>query len=96
MMLGRFGLPRLPKASVNHIKYPVIDSSAFQQAVDYQHAFDETETMHSFKWSGLRRSAYTLWPGYRRKRLGANCKNSQRAFDIHHTTSWRAGRPTFG
>ncbi|MEE2789978.1 MAG: NAD-dependent epimerase/dehydratase family protein [Myxococcota bacterium] len=52
IMLGRFGLPRLPRASVNHIKYPVvIDCQAFQQAAQYLHAFDETETMQSFRWS---------------------------------------------
>lgn len=49
-MLGRFGLPRLPRGALAHIKYPiVIDSSAFRKATGFQHAYDEYFTMHEFR-----------------------------------------------
>jgi len=47
--LGRFGLPRLPRGAVDHLKYPiVIDSAAFQEATGFLHAHDEHETMRDF------------------------------------------------
>jgi UDP-glucose 4-epimerase len=50
MLLGRFGLPRLPPGAVNHIKYPVvIDASAFRGATDFQPAHDVEETVRSFR-----------------------------------------------
>jgi UDP-glucose 4-epimerase len=49
-MLGRFGLPRLPKGALSHVKYPVVmDASAFQNAAGWQPAFDEDATMHDFR-----------------------------------------------
>lgn len=49
-MLGRFGLPKLPRGALNHIKYSiVIDSSAFREATGFSHQVDEIQTMHGFK-----------------------------------------------
>lgn len=51
-MLGRFGFPRLPRASINHIKYPiVVDASAFREATGFTHRFDEAQTMEAFRWA---------------------------------------------
>lgn len=48
--LGRFGLPRLPKGAVEHLKYPiVIDSAAFRKATGFEHVYDENETMAAFR-----------------------------------------------
>lgn len=50
MVLGRFGLPRLPPGALAHIKYPiVIDSTTFKAASGFQHGFDEYATMHEFR-----------------------------------------------
>lgn len=50
--LGRFGLPRLPKASINHVKFPVIiDDAMFREATGFVHSFDEADTMQTFAWS---------------------------------------------
>jgi UDP-glucose 4-epimerase len=49
--LGRFGLSRLPKASISHIKYPVvIDDAHFRAATGFQHEFDESQTMRAYRW----------------------------------------------
>lgn len=49
--LGRFGLPNLPRGSVNHIKFPVvIDSSMFRRDAGFEARFDEAQTMQSFKF----------------------------------------------
>jgi len=48
-MLGRFGLPRLPRGAISHIKYPVvIDSARFRDATGFDHEHDETATMTAF------------------------------------------------
>jgi len=48
-MLGRFGLPLLPRGAISHIKYPVvIDSTRFREATGFTHEYDETATMRSF------------------------------------------------
>lgn len=50
MALGRFGLPRLPRGALAHVKYPVvIDSSAFGDATGWQPKFDEDTTLHEFR-----------------------------------------------
>ena len=50
--LGRFGLPKLPGGAVTHIKYPiVVDGSAFREAADYTHDFDEVQTMEAYRWA---------------------------------------------
>jgi len=49
-MLGRFGLPKLPKGALQHVKYPVVmDGSAFHTATGWQAAHDEDATMHDFR-----------------------------------------------
>ncbi|MCA9540487.1 MAG: NAD-dependent epimerase/dehydratase family protein [Myxococcales bacterium] len=51
-VLGRFGFPRMPRASVNHIKYPiVVDDRAFRAATGFAPKFDEGQTMESFHWA---------------------------------------------
>jgi UDP-glucose 4-epimerase len=48
-MLGRFGLPALPRGAISHIKYPVvIDSERFREAAGFVHEYDETATMKAF------------------------------------------------
>jgi UDP-glucose 4-epimerase len=50
VVLGRFGLPRLPRGALSHIKYPiVIDSTTFKAASGFQHEFDEYAAMHEFR-----------------------------------------------
>lgn len=50
IILGRFGLPRLPAGAVQHVKYPVvIDGSAFRQATGFEQRYGEDETMASFR-----------------------------------------------
>ena len=47
--IGRFGLPKLPKGALEHIKHPVIvDGSAFKQATGWAHKYDEAEAMRDF------------------------------------------------
>jgi UDP-glucose 4-epimerase len=49
-MLGRFGLPRLPKGAIDHIKYPiVIDSSAFARDTGFKHEVGEVETLRRYR-----------------------------------------------
>lgn len=49
-MLGRFGLPRLPKGAVEHIKYPiVVDGTAFTRATGFTPEFGDVETLHRFR-----------------------------------------------
>jgi UDP-glucose 4-epimerase len=48
-MLGRFGLPRLARGAIEHLKYPVVvDSAAFRGATDFHHRIDELRAMHAF------------------------------------------------
>ena len=48
-MLGRFGLPKLPRGALGHIKYPVVvDSSAFRAATGFKHSIDEVGAMREF------------------------------------------------
>ncbi len=49
LTLGRFGLPRLPKGAIDHIKYSiVVDASAFQKATGFVHQFSEERTLAEF------------------------------------------------
>ena len=49
-MLGRFGLPYLPRGAVDHIKFPiVVDGSAFRKATGFAHGVDEVETLRRFR-----------------------------------------------
>ena len=48
--LGHFGLPKLPRGALSHIKYPVVVSSAqFCGATGFRHEVDEVEAMHMYK-----------------------------------------------
>ncbi len=48
-LLGRFGLPRLPKGALQHIKYPVvIDSGAFRKATGFQHEVSEVQAIREY------------------------------------------------
>ena len=51
--LGRFGLPRLPRGALEHIKHPVvIDASAFRDKTGFEHRYDEDATMEAFRIGG--------------------------------------------
>ena len=53
LALGRFGLPRLPRGALEHIKHPVIiDSSAFREATGFEHRYDADATMEAFRLAG--------------------------------------------
>ncbi|MBL8610936.1 MAG: SDR family oxidoreductase [Myxococcales bacterium] len=48
--LGRFGLPKLPRGALGHLKYPVVvDDRAFRKATGYEHAIDESRAMREYK-----------------------------------------------
>ena len=50
MMIGRFGLPKLPAAALNHIKYPVvIDDKPFRNATGYEPTIPETEAIRQYR-----------------------------------------------
>ncbi len=50
LALGRFGLPRLPRGAIDHMKFPiVVDSAAFKRATNYQHHYTERDTMRAFR-----------------------------------------------
>jgi UDP-glucose 4-epimerase len=48
--MGRFGLPRLSRGAIAHVKFPVIvDSSSFHHATGFEHRHDERATIESFR-----------------------------------------------
>jgi UDP-glucose 4-epimerase len=48
--LGRFGLPRLPRGALDHVRYPVtVDAGAFVRATGFKHAIDEKAAMRSYR-----------------------------------------------
>jgi UDP-glucose 4-epimerase len=48
--LGRFGLPRLPRAAIAHLKYPVVvDDSLFRATTGWTHEYDEDRTIADFR-----------------------------------------------
>lgn len=50
LLLGRFGLPSLPRGALGHIKYPVVvDGTAFRRATGFEHGFDAYQTMDAFR-----------------------------------------------
>ena len=49
LAIGRFGLPRLPRGAVEHLKYPVvIDGSAFRAATGFAHEHDVGDAVRDF------------------------------------------------
>lgn len=50
LLLGRFGMPRLPPGAIEHIKYPVvIDDTAFERATSFACRYDEDATLAAFR-----------------------------------------------
>lgn len=50
LVFGRFGLPRLPAQSIEHLKHAVVvDDAAFRAATGFTHSWDEAETLTSFR-----------------------------------------------
>ena len=50
LLLGRFGLPRLPPGALNHIKFPVvIDPAAFRAATGFAPRYDADATAAAFR-----------------------------------------------
>jgi UDP-glucose 4-epimerase len=48
--LGRFGLPKLPRGALEHIKYPItIDGAAFRTATGFAHDVDEKDSMRAYR-----------------------------------------------
>lgn len=48
--LSRLALPNLPAAALDHLKYPiVVDGDAFRRDTDYEHRYDERETIDAFR-----------------------------------------------
>jgi UDP-glucose 4-epimerase len=49
LLLGRLGLPRLPRGAISHLKHPiVIDTQAFRTRTGFTHRFDEYDTLQAF------------------------------------------------
>ena len=49
LTLGRFGLPKIPKGALEHVKYPiVIDSAPFRKATGFTPEHDEDRTMRAY------------------------------------------------
>ncbi|MEZ4301573.1 MAG: SDR family oxidoreductase [Polyangiaceae bacterium] len=49
-LLGRFGLPKLPKGALAHIKYPVvIDAAPFRKATGFAHEVSETQAISEYR-----------------------------------------------
>ncbi len=50
LLLGRFGLPKLPPGALSHIKFPVVvDGSAFVEKTGFEHRYDEYQTIAEFR-----------------------------------------------
>ncbi len=48
--LGRFGLPKLPRGALDHIKFPVtVDSSAFTKATGFKSEVDEKVAIRAYR-----------------------------------------------
>jgi UDP-glucose 4-epimerase len=51
-LFGRFGLPKLPVQSVEHLKHSVVvDDRAFRDATGFTHTFDEGESLRAFRYA---------------------------------------------
>lgn len=49
-MLGHFGLPKLPRGALSHLKHPVVvDDAAFVRATGFEYTKDEQHTMAGFR-----------------------------------------------
>lgn len=51
-LMGRFGLPQLPRGAISHVKYPiVVDARRFKEATGFSATYDEIQAMEAFRWS---------------------------------------------
>lgn len=58
--LGRFGLPRLPRGALDHIRYPItVDASSFKRATGWSHTIDERTAMRAYREAFPRPSGAT-------------------------------------
>jgi UDP-glucose 4-epimerase len=49
LLVGKFGLPWLPRGAMSHLKYPIVmDTSAFRAHSGFEHRYDEYDTMQAF------------------------------------------------
>ena len=49
-MMGRFGLPTLPRGALTHIKYLIVmDASTFREATGFEHEVDEVQAMFEYR-----------------------------------------------
>ncbi len=49
-LVGRFGLPKLARGAIEHIKYPVVvDGTAFRKATGWSHRIDEMAALAAFR-----------------------------------------------
>jgi UDP-glucose 4-epimerase len=50
LVLGRFGMPKLPPGALQHIKYPiVVDDARFREATGFAPTYDEDATLAAFR-----------------------------------------------
>ena len=55
-VLGRFGLPRLPRGAIAHLKHAVVvDNTAFVEATGFAPRWDEQRTMEAFRSAAILR-----------------------------------------
>lgn len=48
--LGRFGLPKLPRGALSHIKYSIVmDSTPFRKATGFEQQVDEVQAMREYR-----------------------------------------------
>jgi len=51
-VMGRFGLPRLSRGAIAHVKYPVVvDASSFKKATGFEHQHDERAAIEAYRAS---------------------------------------------
>jgi UDP-glucose 4-epimerase len=49
-LLGRLGLPRLPRGALSHVKFPiVVDAGAFRRVTGFEHRIDEARAMAEYR-----------------------------------------------
>ena len=49
-LLGRLGLPRLPRGALSHVKFPiVVDAAAFRRETGFEHHIDEARAMAEYR-----------------------------------------------
>lgn len=52
-VVGRFGVSRLSRGAIDHVKYPIlVDDKVFRDATGFMHQYDESEAMIGFRTGG--------------------------------------------